>query len=46
MRFFSILALRVIEWGISAFSLPLFSLQPIGLLARRAKRGEGRFYKS
>ena len=37
-------ALRVIEWVISAFSLPLFSLQPIGLLARRAKRGEGRFY--
>jgi len=24
--------------------IPLFGLQPIGLLARRAKRGEGRFF--
>ncbi|OGP75755.1 MAG: hypothetical protein A2V86_11405 [Deltaproteobacteria bacterium RBG_16_49_23] len=28
--------LRVIEWVISAFSLPLFGRRPIGLPARRA----------
>jgi hypothetical protein len=34
------------RWVISTFSFPLFGRRPIGPLARRAKRGEGRFYKS